>query len=271
MLESYFFIPGDKQKFIQKAKVLDADYFVFDLEESVSKNNKINAFNNLNALNIEENYYIRIPVFGNDYTKNQSIELINKFHGKIVIPKITDLSQIEWLINLSKWEFKFTLILLIEDPIGYYNIASILEHHNSHIKAIGFGTHDFCATMGMKHNEEQLNPYKKQLILLAKVNNIQYIDGVNTIISDSINFVKEAKYAFEAGANGKFIIHPNHLTALNNLELYSTDEINRMKFVYDKYISVGKNKMDIFTIDGTVYEKPHIMKIKKILDRLNHK
>ena len=43
MLDSYFFIPGDKPRFIRKIGELKADFYVIDLEESVSINNKQQA------------------------------------------------------------------------------------------------------------------------------------------------------------------------------------------------------------------------------------
>lgn len=60
MLKSYLFIPGDIQKYINNTKNILADYFVFDLEDSVSKDNKQTAFENIKKLDIKNNYFIRI-------------------------------------------------------------------------------------------------------------------------------------------------------------------------------------------------------------------
>ena len=43
MLDSYFFIPGDKIKFLKKIEDLQSDFYVLDLEDSVSKKNKQSA------------------------------------------------------------------------------------------------------------------------------------------------------------------------------------------------------------------------------------
>ena len=70
MLDSYFFIPGDKPKFLKKAGELKADFFVIDLEESVSNINKLQALNNLNKLNVNQNTFVRISFKDNIYSKD---------------------------------------------------------------------------------------------------------------------------------------------------------------------------------------------------------
>ena len=44
MLDTYFFIHSDKPKFIEKATIIDSDYFIFDLEDSVPISNKKLAY-----------------------------------------------------------------------------------------------------------------------------------------------------------------------------------------------------------------------------------
>jgi len=271
MLESYFFIPGDKLKYINKVNSLDADYFVFDLEDSVAKVNKHEALKNLLKVTFKNNYFVRVPLYESIFNNEHIVEIVNSFRGNIVVPKVIDDSiilQLKAIFNTSK---DLRLILLIESPIGVYNINKIIEKHNDVIYGIGFGTHDFCTVMDMKHNEEHLNPYKKQLILIAKTFGVKYIDGVNLQFSKSDNFINECLYALDAGANGKFIIHPNHLLTMNNMITYNEKELNKMRCIYDQYLNIGKENHDIIVLDGEVYEKPHLLRIEKILNQYYNK
>ena len=64
MLKTFFFIPSDKEKFIIKVSSIDADYFVFDLEDAVAKNEAKECLERLNRLELYDNYY---PIVGDKF------------------------------------------------------------------------------------------------------------------------------------------------------------------------------------------------------------
>lgn len=269
MIDSYFFVPGDKLKYLNKINDIDADYFVIDLEEAVSTSNKQNAFNNIINFEIKQNTFIRIPFNEDSFSKSQLITLISKFEGRIVTPKISSSKDIDYIVSLSEKPITFKIIILVENPKCFLNIWDIINKHSDHIYAIGFGSHDFCTAMGMKHNFEHLNQYKKQLILVAKALNIFYIDGVDLNIRDLSTFEKECKYAFEAGADGKFLIHPDQLNKIKEIHFLSDQEIEGMRELLRKKSLVTENEVDLIEVDGKVYEKPHFMRIEKLISKLN--
>lgn len=271
MIDSYFFVPGDKPKYLSKIKEFNADFFVIDLEDSVSNYNKILAMENVLEMDISENIFLRIPFNDNCYTNEQLITLINKFNGRIVIPKFSTIEEISKVILLSDFIFDFKLIILIENPLGFINLNDILKQYSKHIFAIGFGSHDFSSIMGMKHNHNQLEFYKKKLILLAKAYGKKYIDGVDLNIRDLSVFEEECIYAFEAGADGKFIIHPSQLLKMKSIKYFSEIEIEKLKEIYSKMELYRKENVDVLEIDGVVYEKPHLMKIERLIQKLNNK
>ena len=269
MLKSYLFIPGDIQKYINNTKNILADYFVFDLEDSVSKDNKQTAFENIKKLDIKNNYFIRIPFFEKHYTKSQISFLIQYFEGRIVIPKIKNINDLENVLSINSDQVDFSMILLVENPKCFINLKEILGTYDSLITAVGFGSHDFCTTMKMKHNLNTLKHYKKQLILLTKAYEKSYIDTVDLNLSDFSNFSDECIYAFENGADAKFIIHPFQLDQIKSIIYFSEDEMNQMKKVFNIIQPYGDNDIDVFKVDGAVYEKPHVLRITEIFKKLN--
>lgn len=271
MIDSYFFIPGGKEKYLDKISEIDADYFVIDLEESVSINNKIKAFENVMNLKVKENTFVRVPFSENVYSKHQLITLINKFEGRIVLPKILNNKEVQEITLLDDFQFDLKLIILVENPICFINLLDMIKHNAKNIHAIGFGSHDFCSEMGMKHDSKHLNCYKKQLILWAKAFEINYIDGVDLDLKNFSVFEEECIYAFEAGSDGKFIIHPNQLKHMKEIQYFSIDEINRMYEINYKMSLINTEDIDLLEFEGNIYEKPHLKRIKKWVDRLNKK
>ena len=269
MLESYFFVPADKEKFLKKFRDYDADYFVIDLEESVSDNNKIVAFNNIIKMEVDKNTFVRIPVNDNIYTENQINELVEKFNGNIVLPKIANLADIYAFINMLKTDVLLHLIILVENPQCFINLNDILNKYTKHIYAIGFGSQDFCSVMGIKHNLINLDFYKKQLNLYTKAYQIKYIDGVDLNIKDLTVFKDECQYLDDNGCEGKFIIHPRQLDEMSNVKQISELEIKKYLKVIKKVEQIGVENFSVIEVDGEIYEKPHIAKIQKMLNSLD--
>jgi len=143
MIDIYFFIPGDKPNYLSKIDNLKADYIVVDLEDAVSINNKQSGFNLVLALTFAKNMFLRIPFFDNCYTEEQLKDLIQKFEGQIVLPKINSIEDVDKVVSLSEG-IQLKMIVLVENPTSFIATVEILKSHSNQIYAIGFGSHDFC-------------------------------------------------------------------------------------------------------------------------------
>jgi citrate lyase beta subunit len=268
MLDSYLFVPGDKPRFLNKMKELKADYYVIDLEDSVSISNKAIALDNSVSLTIDNSAFVRIPIKERVYSEDQILGLIRKFNGRVVLPKVSTRDDLREFLAIHDSSFPLKLILLVENPRCFINVCSIAEEYGSQLHGIGFGSHDFCAAMGMKHDFEHLRYYRKQLVLVSKAHGLAYVDGVDTNIRDLSGFVEDCKYAFDAGADGKFVIHPDQLKQMDRIEYLSSDELAEMKRVSARMGLISREDIDVLEIDGKIYEKPHLARIARILDRL---
>jgi citrate lyase subunit beta/citryl-CoA lyase len=267
MIDSYFFIPGDKPNYLSKIDKVHADYIVIDLEDAVSINNKQSAIELVLALTSNQNMFVRIPFFDNCYTNEQVKNLILKFEGQIILPKINSIEDVNKVISLSDG-IHLKMIVLIENPSSFIATEEILKTFSNQIHAIGFGSHDFCSITGIKHTLEHLAHYKRQLILYAKAFNVAFLDGVDLNLKNFDQFKKECVFAFEAGAAGKFMIHPMQLAELHKVDFMSEEEINQIKVIYEKIKDIPINEIEVYTIDGEVYEKPHIIRIKYLIEKI---
>ncbi|MFK7783436.1 aldolase/citrate lyase family protein [Psychroserpens sp.] len=269
MLESYFFVPGDKKRFIDNIKNLSADYFVIDLEDAVSTNNKNKALQEIKSLSINKNTFVRAPFLDDDYTEEELSYIIEKFEGRLALPKIKNIEDLDYIVSLNSKDITLNIIILVENPQCYINIKEILQKHHHSITALGFGSHDFCSITGMQHIDENLIHYKKELLVHAKAFEKKFIDTVDLDLQDFSVFKEECFEAFQNGADGKFIIHPSQLEAMQLITYFSEEELKQIKKVYEHITSVDSDDVDILKVDGVVYEKPHIKRIKTIIKKLN--
>ncbi|MCE9680693.1 aldolase/citrate lyase family protein, partial [Shewanella sp. AS1] len=93
----------------------------------------------------------------------------------------------------------------VENPSCFVGLPAIGSACGTHLHGIGFGSHDFCAAMGMKHDPEHVRFYTKHLVLFAKALGVAYVDGVDTNVRDLSGFIEDCRFAFDAGADGKFV------------------------------------------------------------------
>ena len=267
MLDSYFFVPGDKQKYLNKITDIKSTYIVIDLVDAVALKSKKDAFDMVMSISFRDHYFVRIPFFENCYSEQQLIQLINHSNGKIVIPKLKDATEIIQIKNLLPG-LNLKSIILIENPLCFLNLPDILKSFSSQIHAIGFGCHDFCSLMGIKRNLENLLQYKRELVLYAKAFNIAYVDGVDLNLNDFQQFREECLTAFNIGADGKFLIHPTQLNELYDVKYLSETDLRELKYVYGKIKNISDNDMEVHIIDGKIYEKPHILRIKALMNKM---
>ena len=129
---------------------------------------------------------------------------------------------------------------------------------------IGLGSHDYTDVIGMKHSLEYLSYARNHVLNMGKAHNLITIDIASMNIKDDQNFKDECLDAFNMGYDGKFILHPNQLNLLNEVEYYSSTEIDEAKKVYLDICKIADDSEAIIYIDGKVYEKAHIKRIKKI-------
>ena len=122
--------------------------------------------------------------------------------------------------------------------------------------------------MGTKHELKNLIHHKKDLILLANAFGKSFIDSVDLNLKDFSNFHNECLFAFENGANGKFLIHPLQLKEIKKVEYLSEKEKQKIMRVYHQIKSLNFDEIDIIEIDDEIYEMPHIIEIMNLYNRL---
>jgi len=239
-----------------------------DLEDAVSSKSKEGAYNNILKLSITNKFFIRIPLDNNLFSKEQIKTLILKFEGRVVLPKIESIQDFNFFIETYNYTYVNSIILLIENPAIFLELPELLTKNANVLKAIGFGSHDFCTSMNMKHESHYLNHYKQQLVLLAAAFEIDYLDGVNINLRNKKEFEQECIIAYEMGAHGKFMIHPNQLTFHLGIDYISDAEISHLKKAYEQIQKKNIEELDIIVVDDKMYEKPHILALRRTINKL---
>lgn len=266
MIQSYFFIPANKSQFISKINVLKADNFIFDMEESVSEMELNVCIDNLKNIEVQPNYWVRIPVDYAHCVKSRTLltELLEIGFRNVVLPKIETAWQLRAFLNIMPIQ-DINVGILVESPVALVNFLDIVKSYSA-LALVAIGSHDFCNTIGCKHTEDNLVYLRQKLLTECKAFHIPIVDYVSTNFTDIETYQEECKRANNMGFDGKAIIHPKQLEAFNNTILYSEAEVKEAESVVAVLKDIDLHHFATLNWNGHLYEKPHLKRLFDIVE-----
>jgi citrate lyase beta subunit len=238
MIESYFFIPGNHPKLVEKLNSIMADHFIIDLEDAVSKSDVSNSLTSVLSLASKELIWIRPVVFDGELARLDLFKgLLDNGFRNFVIPKTRKLNQLfrlEEAINRDVLN-EINIILLVENPECLLNLPQIITETRLKIVGIGFGSQGYCTETGMKHNFDFLRVPRFQIMNTAKALNIKCIDIACMDKNAGEIYKNELQEAFDMGFDGKFLIHPRQLEVLKDFQFISSDQIEEAYDILNEF------------------------------------
>ncbi len=237
---SWLFVPMLENKFLEKTNKLNADIFIFDLEDSIFKTKKKLARKSLSKIisnfNLD-NVALRINHLSSEWGKDDLLMALKLCIKNIVYPKVSssaDLSILYDFLTKNDRNNIPEIIPIIETLDGEKNAEEIIGCNK--INYVIFGSEDYLADCGIFYRDYiQRNPILNQVITKLSILTSKYnkflIDCANpNFYSDNELelFLEECLYTSNLGAVGKLAIHPNQLTYINNV--YKEKEIFHDEF-----------------------------------------
>ncbi len=250
---SLLFVPA-KEKMLGKISGFSADGYIIDLEDSVAEEDKDNALVRVQDYLAEkksDNIWVRI----NRNRQNEELKNLKKFDVGFMLPKFEDCSQYEDSADILS---QHKVIALIETPISMVNIGQIARC--DYVDALALGAEDYSAGMNMVNNSQNLLYVRSLLLNYAKAYNKAVYDTPSFQINDFELFKEEVNTACDMGFDGKLAINPKHISYIN--ESFGKCDFDFMRSVISQYEDSGEA---VVVIDGVVYEKMHINRMKKII------
>lgn len=222
---SHLFVPLNKIKFLEKIGrgEITADGFIWDLEDSVPKNQKQLARDMLIHIPKKTGrveYNIRINC-GNTEELNQDLTAIAKIDfDSVTLPKgesATEILRLMRIIGENK-----AYIVTIETLKGLNAIDKIASVLKPKRDALGFGIGDMSTELGVKRVPTYENPLFQQILgtiaMTAKRHHLDLFDSVSARFNDPEVARREAQLSCNYfGCTGKKLINPKQLDIINQV------------------------------------------------------
>ena len=272
---SALYIPGSKERALDKARSLPADAIIFDLEDAVAPEEKANARQTLaNALAAMDfgprAKLVRINGFESDWGGADLDVIALARPEAILLPKVNGAADIESLARRldARAETADTRIwAMMETAEGILNAAAIARAP----RMAGFvmGTNDLAKELGCRHRPDRL-PLQMALqtcLMAARAAGIVAVDGVYNAFKDGEGLRAECEQGRDLGFDGKTLIHPDQLAIAN--EVFAPSEAaltlaRRQIAAFDEARAKGQG---VAVVDGRIVENLHIVTARQVLTR----
>ena len=257
--ESWLFVPCT-ERFLSKPEGQKyADNVIFDLEDSLKPPMKDEGLELLcsmiktGGISKDRGAYVRL---NKDRLEKELEALKDLDIDGFMLPKfegIEDLERYSALIGKKK------IVPLVETCRGIANVYKFAN--DGRICAIALGGEDFCSELGVETNDDALIMARSRIVLFAKAAGKTAIDTVSTQYRDPALFEKELEKSARFGFDGKLMIHPAQTEAAFKLKG------DLPKEEMERIIKEFESRRDgAVMINGRLYERPHIERMKKILE-----
>jgi len=239
LLRSWMFVPGDRQRMIDKAMGLEVDAIMMDIEDGVAPAEKETARKqiaaSLDALAPKLKAdpwlktparYVRVNPPGTDRIADDLHAVIRPGCEGLVVSKVDRPDQVHEvdaaLMKLEKERGmnpgEVRLLVAIESPIGLFNAYPIASS-SPRILGLIFGAEDFCREMGLPLRRDgeanDLIYARSHIATAAAAAHVQSVDGVWVDLNDPDGLKVFARQARRLGMSGISIIHPSQIVDAN--------------------------------------------------------
>ncbi|MBT8474758.1 MAG: CoA ester lyase [Alphaproteobacteria bacterium] len=263
---SVLYIPGSRERALEKAKTLPVDAIIFDLEDAVAADEKPAARALLADALAAGGYgaragLVRINGFDTEWGADDLAGIAPARPQAILLPKVGSAAMIEDLATrmdaLAGLE-DTRIWAMMETPEGIFNAAEIARAPR--MGGFVMGTNDLAKELNCRFRADRL-PMMTALqtcLLAARAAGIACVDGVYNAFKDDDGLRAECVQGRDLGMDGKTLIHPAQVAIANDVFRPSEDEVDlarRQIAAFDEALAKGEG---VAVVDGKIVENLHV-------------
>ena len=270
---SVLYMPAANERALEKAKNLEADALIFDLEDAVSPENKELARDQACAAASSSEYgnrelTIRCNGLDTPWGTDDVLAAAAAAPAAVVIPKVDGpdyLDQVSTLLDKGGAPPSTRIWAMVETPSGILKVDQIAGHER--IAVMVMGTNDMAQELRatITPDRHALLPYLAKCLLSARAADIGILDGVYNDIKDETGFSSVCLQGAQMGFDGKTLIHPNQVAPTNKIFSPSLDELDFHRQVIEEFEAAEKDGRGVLTINGKMIENLHVDEARRAL------
>lgn len=289
LLRSWMFVPGNRQRMIEKSLGVAVDAVMMDIEDGVAPDEKDAARQQIAAcldqvaarLKADPNLrtparFVRINAVGHERMRDDLAHVLRPGLEGLVVPKVDTPDQVktvEQILDRQEPEVglgrgSVRLLVAIESPRGLYN-AYAIACASPRVIGLIFGAEDFSRELSlplMREGEARDLIYARSAIVTAAAcAHVQSVDGVWPDLKDIEGLKKFAVQARRLGFSGMSLIHPGQVEIVNGAFTPAADEIDYAHRVLQAFDEARTRGEGAVAFGGQLLDLPIIDRARQTL------
>ncbi len=268
-------MPGANERALEKAKTIDADALILDLEDSVAPDSKEAGRANVVAAVRSGEYghrelAIRVNSIGTEWHDADVEAASQAGPDAILVPKVESAEQVRSLVAALETNGApehTQLWAMIETPRALLHAEEIAAA-DDRLTVIVMGTNDIVnETYGLHvpgRNATVLTSLAWTLLAVRAAGKV-VIDGVYNAVKDPEGFEAEARQGREMGFDGKTLIHPSQVEPANAAFGPSEEDVEHAQQLIDVFEEAKAAGSGVVTFNGKMVEELHVRDARRIL------
>ena len=264
---SVLYIPGSKERALEKAKTLPVDAIIFDLEDAVAVEEKVNARALLAETLSTADYggrakIVRVNALDTEWGHADVEALKGVGADALLLPKVDSAEDVQALAELAPG---VAIWAMMETPLGILNAAQIAAHPA--LEGFVLGTNDLAKDLNTRFraDREPLLTSLQMCMLAARAHGVVAVDGVYNAFKDDDGLRAECEQGRDMGFDGKTLIHPAQVEITNAAFAPSEAEIDLARRQIAAFEQAEADGQGVAVVDGKIVENLHIVTAKATL------
>lgn len=279
---SVLYMPGDNERALEKAKTLQADALILDLEDSVAPENKAAARDRV-AETVKSGGYgarelvIRVNAIETIWGTADLQAAAAAEPDAVLVPKVAhpgDLISAAKVLRAVGASDKTRIWAMIETPMAVINareIAAVGADPENRLSCLVLGTNDLLKESRARalHNRFAVVPWLAMTIVAARAYGLDVIDGVYNDFKDQAGFSAECEHGRTMGMDGKTLIHPSQVGPCNKIFSPTEEEVVWSRKIIAAFTEAQNVKKGVITVEGKMVERLHLVMARRVVTIAN--
>ncbi|WP_419552256.1 HpcH/HpaI aldolase/citrate lyase family protein [Candidatus Poriferisodalis sp.] len=270
---SVLYMPAANARALEKARSIDADALIFDLEGAVAPDAKETAREGACAAASSGEYgyrelAIRCNGLDTPWGRDDVAAVGAAAPSAVVIPKVSgaaDLAAVAGLLEAAGAPDSTRIWAMIETPAGIANAREIAGFERT--DAVVMGTNDMAKELRATITPDRaaLVPHLATCLVAAREAGVGALDGVYNDIRDASGFAAVCRQGANLGFDGKTLIHPTQVEPCNEAFSPSLDELDFHRRVIEAFEAAVTEGRGVVTVDGKMVENLHVDEARRAI------
>jgi citrate lyase subunit beta/citryl-CoA lyase len=271
---SALYLPGNKPRALEKGKGLPADVLIFDLEDAVGPDAKVDSRVRVCDAIASGGYrpreiVVRINGVGTDWHDDDLAAVAGSTADGVLVPKVETGQQVQALtaaLDTLGAPKSLLLWVMVETPRAILRIEEIASA-GDRLAVLVVGANDLVNDLHGLHvpGRATVVPALSLAVLGARAAGTAILDGVFNDLADEAGFAAEARQGREMGFDGKTLIHPSQIAPANQEFGPSQQQLAFARKVVSAYEQAQAAGHSVITVDGRMIENLHVRDAQRVL------